>query len=138
MKKWLLAPVLVAWAATFCIAGEIHSEKDTREDITRHRAIAAAHQKAARCISDKTDIALCLTGLKASCSGLGVGKYCGLKQDAWSDAAKSLGLTAQAHLPVAQCYEAGKPYETCQWDLQTACKGLAIGKFCGLVHAHAN
>jgi hypothetical protein len=138
MKKLTLALMGIAWAAAFCIAGEIHSEKEIKEDAARHRAIAAAHETAARCLGDKTDSATCLASLKSSCAGLGVGKYCGLKQEAWADAAKSLRLTAQAHQAVAQCFEAGKPYETCQWDLQTACKGLAIGKFCGLVHSHAN
>ena len=138
MRKWLIAPALILWAATVCNASEIHSDKDTQDDAVRHRAIAVAHESAARCLRDKNDIAICQVNLKVNCSGLGIGKYCGLKQDAWSDAEKSLRLTAQAHQAVAQCFEAGKPYETCQWDLQTACKGLAIGKFCGLVHAHAN
>ena len=138
MKNWLLAPVLMAWAATFCVAGELHSAQESKADAGRHRAIAVAHESAARCLSDKVAAPTCLASLKSSCAGLGVGKYCGLKEDAWAAGAPSLRLTAQAHSAVAQCFEAGKPYETCQWELQTACKGLAIGKFCGMLHSHAN
>jgi len=138
MKKMLLALVSIAFVATFCIAGEVHSEKELKEDASRHRAMAAAHATAARCIRDKNNTATCLADLKSSCAGLGIGKYCGLKQEAWSDAAKSLRLTAQAHQTVAQCLDAGQPYESCLRGLQTACKGLAVGKFCGMVHSHTN
>ncbi len=43
---------------------------------------------------------------------------------------------AKAHEEAARCLEAGKPEEQCQKALQTACKGLAIGKYCGLKHEH--
>jgi len=58
------------------------SEKETREDIAKHRAIAAAH------------------------------------------------------LAAAACREAGKGDEVCNQQLQTACKGIAIGRFCGMKHEH--
>jgi uncharacterized protein YgiB involved in biofilm formation len=80
MKKSLLALILIAQAATFSIAAE--SDKETKEDITRHRAIAAAHENAAK------------------------------------------------------CRESGKKEDVCNKELQTACKGLAIGKFCGMKHEH--
>jgi hypothetical protein len=80
MKKSLLAAVLVAQFATFSIASE--SDKETREDIARHRAMATAHEAAAK------------------------------------------------------CREAGKGEAVCNKDLQTACKGIAIGKFCGMRHEH--
>ncbi len=80
MKKLLLALVSIACTATFSIAAE--TDQETREDITKHRAIAAAHQA------------------------------------------------------VAQCLEAGKGAKLCYKELQTACKGLAIGKFCGMKHSH--
>lgn len=59
-----------------------HGAEDIKKDIQRHRAMAAAHEAAARCL------------------------------------------------------EAGKPYESCQRELQAACKGLAIGRHCGMRHAH--
>ncbi len=43
---------------------------------------------------------------------------------------------ARAHEQAAQCLAAGKPYEDCQKQLQTSCKGLALGKNCGMRHAH--
>ena len=59
-----------------------HSTKETQEDIARHRAMAAAHEAAAKCL------------------------------------------------------ESGKKQEQCQKELQTACKGLALGKSCGMKHSH--
>jgi hypothetical protein len=32
--------------------------------------------------------------------------------------------------------EAGKKEAVCEKELQAACKGLAIGKFCGMKHQH--
>jgi hypothetical protein len=43
---------------------------------------------------------------------------------------------ATAHEAAARCLEAGKPEEQCQKDLLAACKGLAIGKYCGMRHEH--
>jgi uncharacterized protein YgiB involved in biofilm formation len=43
---------------------------------------------------------------------------------------------AAAHEAAAQCREAGKGEDVCNKALQTACKGLAIGKFCGMKHEH--
>jgi hypothetical protein len=80
MKKMLLALVFIAQAATVSIAAE--TDKETKADIVRHRAIAAAHEAAAK------------------------------------------------------CREAGKGEDVCNKELQTACKGLAIGKFCGMKHEH--
>jgi hypothetical protein len=136
MKKMLLTLMGFALIATFSIAAEVHTEQQNKEDAARHRAIAGAHASASSCLAAKSDPASCLATLKRSCTGLGIGKYCGLKQDAWDNAAPVLTKTAQAHLVVAACMEAGKPYEGCLWDLQSACKGLAVGKYCGLLHAH--
>jgi hypothetical protein len=43
---------------------------------------------------------------------------------------------AVAHEAAAKCLESGKQPEQCQKDLQAACKGLAIGKYCGMKHEH--
>lgn len=43
---------------------------------------------------------------------------------------------AAAHLAAASCLESGKSHEVCQQQLQAACKGLAIGKYCGMRHEH--
>jgi hypothetical protein len=136
MKKTLVALAGMVIAASFSIAAEVHSERQHKDDIARHRAMAGAHTSAARCLAAKGDPANCLATLKSSCTGLGMGKYCGLKQDAWAQAGLSLTQTAQAHLTVASCLESGKPEDGCLSALQSACKGLAVGKFCGMVHAH--
>ena len=41
-----------------------------------------------------------------------------------------------AHEGAAKCLEAGKKEDICEQELRTACKGLAIGKFCGMKHQH--
>ena len=51
------------------------------------------------------------------------------------DIARHEGM-AKAHAQAAQCLAAGTDHEVCQKQLQTACKGLALGKHCGLRHAH--
>ncbi|HSV48517.1 MAG TPA: hypothetical protein VLJ58_22205 [Ramlibacter sp.] len=79
MKNVLAALLLLPLAA---LAAGGHSAEDTKNDVRRHRAMAAAHEAAAKCL------------------------------------------------------EAGKPHETCQRELQGACKGLAIGKYCGMKHDH--
>lgn len=43
---------------------------------------------------------------------------------------------AAAHEAAARCLESGKGEDQCQKDLQAACKGLAIGKYCGMRHEH--
>jgi len=136
MKKQLIAFISLAIAATLSIAADGHSAQENKEDAARHRALAAAQSAGVQCLASKSSPEACLATLKASCSGLAVGKFCGLKQDAWGTAAKSPTQTAKAHQDAAACVEAGKPENVCMADLQSACKGLAIGKFCGMVHAH--
>jgi hypothetical protein len=43
---------------------------------------------------------------------------------------------AEAHAAAAKCLESGKKPDQCTKELQKACKGLAIGKYCGMKHAH--
>ena len=43
---------------------------------------------------------------------------------------------AAAHEAAARCLESGKKHDACQKELQTACKGLALGKYCGMRHEH--
>jgi len=77
MKKALLALVLLAQAATFSIAAE--TDKETREDIAKHRAMAAAHEAAAKCLEGGKGEAVCMKELQAACKNLAIGKYCGMK-----------------------------------------------------------
>ena len=43
---------------------------------------------------------------------------------------------AEAHLNAAKCLEAGKTEKACLEQLAKDCKGLGIGKYCGLKHRH--
>ena len=79
MKKMLLASVIIALTATISIAKE--SDKHTKEDITKHRAIAAAHEAAAKCRESGKDVAICNKDLQVACKGLAIGKFCGMKHE---------------------------------------------------------
>lgn len=43
---------------------------------------------------------------------------------------------AEAHQAAAQCLKDGRDYKVCQQELQTACRGLALGRYCGMRHTH--
>jgi len=43
---------------------------------------------------------------------------------------------ADAHLNAAKCLEAGKTEKDCHAQLAKDCKGLGIGKYCGMKHRH--
>ena len=81
MKKVLLALVLLAQAATFSIAAEKHGDKEAKEDIARHRAMAAAHEGAAKCLESGKKDDVCIKDLQAACKGLAIGKFCGMKHE---------------------------------------------------------
>jgi hypothetical protein len=79
MKKSLLALVFIAQVATLSIAKE--SAEDTKQDVLKHRAIAAAHTAAAQCRESGTDEDVCNKELQAACKGLAIGKFCGMKHE---------------------------------------------------------
>jgi hypothetical protein len=58
-----------------------HSDKDTKADIARHRAMAAAHEAAAKCLESGKKEDVCQKELLAACKGLAIGKYCGMKHE---------------------------------------------------------
>lgn len=78
MKNKLLALVLIVQAATFSIAA---TDKETKEDIARHRAIAAAHEGAAKCLESGKKEDVCVKELQTACKGLAIGKFCGMKHE---------------------------------------------------------
>ena len=57
----------------------------------------------------------------------------GLNQETLDDIAKHERIAA-AHTEAAKCLRAGKPDAVCEGALLQACKGIAIGKFCGMKH----
>jgi len=50
-----------------------------KEDIKRHRAIAAAHEAAAKCLESGKEEDACNADLAKACKGIAYGKYCGMK-----------------------------------------------------------
>ena len=74
------APLAVlAFALLAPLAHAQHSSKETAEDVQRHRAMAAAHEAAAKCLESGKKEEVCEKELQAACKGLAVGKYCGMK-----------------------------------------------------------
>ena len=78
MKKvhllWSLAVV-----SAMGFAAETHGDKELKEDIARHRAMAAAHDGAAKCLEAGKKEEVCEKELQAACKGLAIGKLCGMK-----------------------------------------------------------
>ncbi len=76
MNKFLF---LIAVLASNAFAAADHSDKQIKEDVARHRAMAAAHEGAAKCLESGKKPDMCEKELQAACKGLAVGKYCGMK-----------------------------------------------------------
>ena len=51
------------------------------------------------------------------------------------DVADHLAM-AEAHLNAAKCLESGKAEKECHAQLAKDCKGLGVGKYCGMKHRH--
>ena len=79
LPKLLSAAAALVLCATVSVAHAQESEKEKKEDIQRHRAMAVAHESAAKCLESEKKEDLCVKELQAACKGLAVGKYCGLK-----------------------------------------------------------
>ena len=78
MKK---KPFLFLFAAALLSTAALaqHSDKETKEDIARHRAMAAAHEGAAKCLEGGKGEKVCMQELAVACKGLAIGKYCGMR-----------------------------------------------------------
>ena len=74
---WLGSPMDAR--AVLSVAHAQHSDKEVQEDIQRHRAMAVAHEAAAKCLESGQKPDVCTKQLQAACKGLAVGKYCGMK-----------------------------------------------------------
>jgi hypothetical protein len=91
MMKWMCMAVLAA-IATFASAQQAAQPAATpaaaaalsdhaKKDITRHRAMAAAHEAAAKCLESGKAEDACHKDLQAACKGLAIGKYCGMRHE---------------------------------------------------------
>ncbi len=74
--QWAIGLAL-ALSAAFSLAAE--SDKEIKEDIARHRAMAAAHEAAAKCLEARKGDEVCNKELAQACKGLAIGKFCGMK-----------------------------------------------------------
>jgi hypothetical protein len=52
-----------------------------QKDIERHRAMALAHDNAARCLAAGRPESECQQRLRDECKGLAIGKYCGMRHE---------------------------------------------------------
>ena len=77
MKKVLLSALALCCMLAF--AADKHGDKERQEVIARHRAMAAAHEGAAKCLEAGKSEDLCEAQLQAACKGLAIGKMCGMK-----------------------------------------------------------
>jgi hypothetical protein len=57
------------------------------------------------------------------------------KKEVEQDIARHRAMS-EAHEAAAKCLESGKKPDQCIKALQTACRGLALGKYCGMKHVH--
>ena len=81
MEKVLLALFAITYGATVCIAADTHGDKELKADVAKHRAIAAAHEGAAKCLESGKKDDVCYKELLAACKGLAIGKFCGMKHE---------------------------------------------------------
>ena len=78
--------LFVAFAST-CVfsfsamAATDHGDKERKEDVARHRTMAAAHESAAKCLESGKAEGVCEKALQAACKGLAIGKNCGMKHE---------------------------------------------------------
>lgn len=79
LRQTFLVACSVTAIAAAPLAQAQHNSKETKEDVQRHRAMAAAHEGAAKCLEAGKSEDVCLKELQAACKGIAVGKYCGMK-----------------------------------------------------------
>jgi hypothetical protein len=79
LPKLFFATAALMLCATFSVAHAQESDKERKEDIQRHRAMAVAHESAAKCLESGKKEEICSKELQAACKGLAIGKYCGMK-----------------------------------------------------------
>lgn len=75
--KHILIALGLALSSSLVLAQ--HTDKETQEDIKRHRAMAAAHEGAAKCLEAGKGEKICMAELQTACKGLAIGKYCGMR-----------------------------------------------------------
>ena len=77
MRLALLSVAMVV--STGAWAQSADKAQRVKEDIAVHRAIAAAHEKAAKCLESGRSEKECHAHLATECKGIAIGKYCGMR-----------------------------------------------------------
>ena len=77
--RFVLAIAVALAAAGPAMPQQKHGSKEEQEDARRHRAMAAAHEAAAKCLEAGKGEKACLEQLRKDCKGIGIGKYCGMR-----------------------------------------------------------
>jgi hypothetical protein len=75
------ALMLLAALAVGSALAQPELDAHTKKDIERHKAMAKAHEEAARCLKSGKAEAVCQKELQQRCKGLAIGKFCGMKHD---------------------------------------------------------
>jgi type II secretory pathway component PulM len=83
MKRFVvvLAAVVLAVSAFAQTKPAAATSEHAKKDITRHRAMAAAHEAAAKCLESGKTEEVCQKELQEACKGLAIGKYCGMRHE---------------------------------------------------------
>lgn len=82
VARWMRGVVAALLALSAGVAmAQAHGDKEIKQDIQRHRAMAAAHEAAAKCLESGKKPDQCQKELTAACKGLAIGKYCGMKHE---------------------------------------------------------
>ena len=82
MKKLvatLIDAIVLAVLAPGASAAATHNATEISDHIARHRATAAAHENAARCLESGKKEEVCDKDLRPACKGPAIGKYCDMK-----------------------------------------------------------
>jgi hypothetical protein len=79
--KTLLTTTFIALCIAIPAASHAQAKAEDKKaaEIAGHRAMAAAHEKAARCLEEGKPEKVCHAELEKDCRGLGIGKHCGMK-----------------------------------------------------------
>lgn len=75
IAAFAVALAATAWAQSDPKQVDAHR----KEDIAKHRTMAAAHQAAAQCLESGEKESVCHEALRKTCQGIAVGKYCGMR-----------------------------------------------------------
>jgi len=75
----VLLLVLSLALGTLALAQSGKPDAKAKEDIAAHRVIAAAHEKAAKCLESGKSEKECHAPLATECKAVAIGKYCGMR-----------------------------------------------------------